>query len=791
MTLLTGPSAAALYGYEGANGVVLITTKRGRADKTSVTVSNTTMFSTPLMMPKFQNTYGNAPGEFTSWGNPTAYRYEPAKFFNTGSNVTNAISLSTGNNKSQTYLSAAATNAAGILPNNEYNRYNFMFRNTTSFLNDKLSLDVNANFIIQDNKNMVSQGQYFNPLPALYLFPRGENFDDVRTFERYDEVTEVNRQFWGYSGLGLSTQNPYWIMYRMNRESDKRRYRLASSLQYDITDWLNVAGRINIDNSTFRNTTERYAGTDGTFAGTKGRFILGTREERQTYGDVLLNINKGFGDFSVQANLGASIKDMRSTGNSTEGDLDKITNLFTVENITKTGYNKIDQDESMQQTQSIFANAEVGYKSMVYLTLTGRNDWDSALAFSKRGNTSFFYPSIGLSGIISEMVGLPQWFSFLKARMSYTSVGNSIQPYITREIYEYDDQKNQYNTVPRYPNYNLKPELTNSYEAGINMRFFRGDLHVDATYYKSNTLNQTFLAEVPETSGYSGVYVQAGDVQNSGIELALGYEHTWSGFSWATNLTYSYNENVVKKLSNGIRNPVTGMLIETSYYDKATLGETGSPIVRLMEGGTMGDIYTDCVWDRDENGVIKVNANNLPSLVHTGEYTKVGSLLAKSHAGWKNSFSYQGVTLNVLVSGRFGGLVVSNTQAILDRYGVSERSREVREAGGVPFGEITIPAKDYFNIVADGTGKGAYYAYEATNIRLAEVSLEYAIPKKWLGNVAGITVGVVANNLALIYCKAPFDPELVASASSTYFTGVDYFMQPSLRNIGFSVKLQF
>jgi TonB-linked SusC/RagA family outer membrane protein len=792
MTLLTGPSAAALYGYEGANGVVLITTKRGRADKTSVTVSNSTMFSTPLMMPKFQNTYGNAPGEFSSWGNATAYRYDPAKFFNTGSNVSNSVSLATGNDKSQTYLSAASTNAKGILPNNDYNRYNFMFRNTTSFLDNKLLLDVSANFIIQQNKNMVSQGQYFNPLPALYLFPRGENFDDVRVFERYDELSGVGTQFWSYSDQGLSLQNPYWIMNRMNRESNKRRYRLATGLQYNIADWINVAGRINVDNSTYRNTQKRYAGTIGVFAGQKGRFVLETREERQTYGDVLLNINKGWGDFNVHANLGASIKDMRGTGNSTEGDLDKITNLFTVQNITKTGYNKVEQDDPMQQTQSIFANAEIGYKSMVYLTLTGRNDWDSALAFSKHGATSFFYPSIGLSGVISEMVKLPDWFSFLKARLSYTSVGNSIPPYITREVYEYNAQLNLYNTVSLYPNYNLKPELTNSYEAGINMRFFNSDLHLDATYYRANTLNQTFVAEIPETSGYSGVYVQAGDVQNAGIELALGYNHTWSGFSWETNFTYSYNENTVKKLASGVKNPVTGGLIEMPYMDKATLGASGSPIVRLTDGGTMGDIYTDCVWKRDENGLIVVDpTTKLPSLIHTGEYSKIGSLLPKSQIGWRNSFSYKGVTLNVLLSGRLGGLVVSNTQAIMDRYGVSERSREVREAGGVPFGEITIPAKDYFNMVASGTGEGAYYVYEATNFRLAEVSLEYTVPKRWLGNVADITVGLVGNNLALIYCKAPFDPELVASATSSYYTGVDYFMQPSLRNIGFSVKLQF
>ncbi|MDR2627300.1 MAG: SusC/RagA family TonB-linked outer membrane protein [Dysgonamonadaceae bacterium] len=791
MTLLTGPSAAALYGYEGANGVVLITTKKGRADKTTVTVSNTSTFSSPLLMPKFQNTYGNMPGSVTSWGDKTDFRYDPAKFFNTGTNITNSVSLATGNDRSQTYLSAAATNAAGILPNNDYSRYNFSFRNTTAFLNNKLELDVNANFIIQEDKNMISQGQYFNPLPALYLFPRGEDFSDVQVFERYDDLTGVNTQYWSYGDQGLSLQNPYWIMHRMNKESSKRRYKLATNLQYNITDWMNILGRINIDNSLYRYTEKRYAGTLAIFAGAKGNFKLENREERQTYGDVLLNINKALGDFSITANIGASIKDLRTTGNYTLGNLDKITNLFTVENLSRTSGFKTFQDELVHQAQSVFANAEIGYKSMVYLTLTGRNDWDSALAFSESGDKSFFYPSVGLSGIISEMVTLPNWFSLLKARLSYTSVGSAYDPYITREIYEYNDQTNQYNTRPLYPNRNLKPELTNSWEAGLNLRFFNSDLHVDATYYKSNTLNQTFIADVPETSGYTGVYVQAGDVQNEGIELALGYRHSWGGFSWASNFTYSYNNNVVKKLANDVVNPVTGELIQMSYLDKATLGSTGSPIVRLTEGGTMGDMYVNRDWKRNENGYILLDPKTFIPSIEDTEYTKIGSLLAKSHAGWRNSFSYKGVTLNILFSGRFGGMVVSNTQAILDRYGVSESSAQLREKGGVTISNLQVSAQNYLNVIAAGTGQGAHYVYDATNIRLAEVSIEYTIPKKWVANIADITVGLVGNNLALLYCKAPFDPELVASATNTFYTGVDYFMLPSLRNFCFSIKLQF
>lgn len=789
MSLLTGPSAAALYGYEGANGVVLITTKKGRADKTTVTFSNNTTFSDPLMMPKFQNTYGNVAGDMMSWGNPTDYRYNPANFFNTGSNVANSISLATGNDKSQTYLSASINNASGILPNNDYERYNFLFRNTTHFLNNKFTLDTSANYIIQNDKNMVSQGQYFNPLPALYLFPRGEDFNEIEVYERYSEATEANTQYWPYD-TAISMQNPFWIMNRMDRESERRRYKLSASLQYNMTDWLNFQGRVNIDNTESLNTNKRHAGTNANFAGSKGRYEEYTRTDRQIYADILANFNKRFNDFSVTANVGASIKDLHMDNHRITGDLNHVTNTFTLENMDRFGYYKVDADASRHQTQSIFANAEIGWRSFLYLNLTLRNDWDSALAFSD-SKPYFSYPSVGISSIISEVVKLPDWFSFLKARFSYTSVGNSYSTYLTRTRYVYDPQTDQYKMQSIYPNTNLKPEITESYEAGLNMRFFKGTVNLNLTYYRSNTRNQTFEAPLASGSGYTSVYVQGGNVQNEGVEMALGYDNVWGNFGWASNFTLTYNKNKIKRLANGVKNTVTGELIEMPYINKTTLGDSGAPVVRLVENGTMGDIYTNRDFQRDNNGYLYLNPKTgLPSITDT-EYKKIGSLLPKMNVGWRNSFTFKGLRLNILLSGRFGGNVVSNTQAFLDRYGVSEQSVRLREAGGITINGSKISAKDYFDVIAAGSGQGDHYVYDATNIRLQEVSLEYTLPRKWLYNIADVTLGLIGNNLAMIYCKAPFDPELVASASSTYYTGVDYFMQPSLRNIGFSVKLQF
>ncbi len=790
ISLLTGPSAAALYGYEGANGVVLVTTKKGRAGKTTLTYSNNTTFSDPMMMPKFQDRYKSSENNASVWNEKNSIPYNPADFFNTGSTVTNTLSLSTGNEKNQAYVSVAATNADGILPNNEYNRYNFTFRNTTSFLKDKFILDVSANYIIQNDKNMVSQGNYYNPLPALYLFPRGEDFLDASVYERYDETREVNIQYWPYGQLGTDAQNPYWIMNRMNRENNKRRYKIAASLQYNITDWLNIQGRASIDNSDNKFTQKNYAGTNGNFAGAKGRYQEETRLERQTYADVIANFNKKFGDFNVLANVGGSIKDTRMELASLTGDLNHVTNLFTIENLTRHGYYKVNSDGLKRQTQSVFANVELSWKSFLFLSGTIRGDWDSALAFSSYGNKPFVYPSVGISGLISEIVDMPSWFPFLKLRFSYTSVGNSYDPYLTRLRYVYDEVTDTYKSQTLYPNYDLKPEKTRSYEAGINMKFFEGTLGLDLTYYHSNTFNQTFEAPLSSGSGYTAVNIQAGNVQNAGIEAAISYDNNWGDFGWSSNFTVSHNQNKIINLADGVTNIVTGEPIEMPYVNKANLGGANSPIVRLTKGGSMGDLYIHRDFKRDRYGAFELNDKGAPSMTDT-EYRKIGTLLPKANLGWRNSFSYKGVRLNFLITARIGGNVVSNTQAYMDRMGVSEYSAQLRDAGGVMFGDTMVSAFNYLQTIGAGGGEGDHYVYSATNVRLQELSLEYTLNRKYLKNVCDLTFGFVANNLWMIYCKAPFDPELAPSASSTFYTGVDNFMQPSLRNIGFNVKIQF
>lgn len=789
VSMMTGPSAAALYGSAAANGVVLITTKKGQTEKTNLTVSNSTTFSKAYIMPEMQNRYGTSAG-LLSWGAATDRRYDPSDFFNTGTNIINSIALSTGNAKNQTYLSASTTNSDGILPNNSYNRYNFTARNTTNFLNDRLTLDIGAQYIIQNNKNMVSQGQYYNPLPALYLFPRGDNFDEIRLYERYDTDYGYMKQYWPYGDGGMSLQNPYWIQNKILRTSEKKRYMLNASLKWKVTDWFNITGRVNLDNSDYRNRSEKSASTLTTFCGVNGGLEDAMRQERSIYADVLGNIDKTFGEFRLNANFGASIYHTSMNQLSIAGDL-KIPNFFQMNNINYSANYKPDPQGYDDEIQSVFASAELSWRNQLYLTVTGRNDWDSKLAYSK--HPSFFYPSVGLSAVLSDMLELPEVISYAKIRGSYTIVASSFDRFLTNPGYVYNAQTHNWENPTVYPMDDMKPEKTKSWEIGLNLKFWENRFNLDATYYRSNTLNQTFSVDIPPSSGYNKAIVQAGNVQNQGVELGLGFHDEWAGFGWSTNATFTLNRNKVIRLASGSVNPVTGEEIQMENMPVGWLGkENVAPRVILTEGGSMTDIYVYNQLTRDNNGNIKVDQNGNLSMTSSSTPTKVGDLDADFNLGWTNHFTYKGIDLGVVLSARVGGLAYSATQGILDYYGVSEASATARDNGGIPINNGLVTAQKYYQTIGTGEGGyGRYYLYSATNVRLQELSLNYTLPKKWFKNVANVTLGVVGRNLWMIYCKAPFDPELSAATASNYYMNVDYFMQPSLRNIGFNVKVQF
>lgn len=380
VNVLTGPSAAALYGSAAANGVVLINTRKGSAGKPKITVSNNTTFSSPFMMPEFQNTYGNKIGIYASWGEKLAKpsSFDPADFFNTGALVQNNVSLSTGNDRHQTYISAGTTNGTGILPNHEYSRYNFTFRSVTKLWRDRLTLDYGGSYIIQRNQNMSAQGKYFNPLTAVYTFPRGEDFSTVQAYERFDTGRNMFLQYWPWGDQAMNMQNPYWVQYRNMRTNKRDRYMLNLNAKYQVNDWLDIAGRVRIDNTVGENEKKYWASTIQLFAGENGSYFANKQHVKLFYGDVIANVDKRLGkDFTLAANVGASWSRERSDLVGGGGKLD-IANFFTLNNIIKE-YRTLEQNRKHSMlTVSAFANLELGWRSMLYLTATARNDWASS-----------------------------------------------------------------------------------------------------------------------------------------------------------------------------------------------------------------------------------------------------------------------------------------------------------------------------------------------------------------------------------------------------------------------------
>lgn len=785
VNVLTGPSAAALYGSAAANGVVLINTRKGSAGKPKITVSNNTTFSSPFMMPEFQNTYGNKIGIYASWGEKLAKpsSFDPADFFNTGALVQNNVSLSTGNDRHQTYISAGTTNGTGILPNHEYSRYNFTFRSVTKLWRDRLTLDYGGSYIIQRNQNMSAQGKYFNPLTAVYTFPRGEDFSTVQAYERFDTGRNMFLQYWPWGDQAMNMQNPYWVQYRNMRTNKRDRYMLNLNAKYQVNDWLNIAGRVRIDNTVGENEKKYWASTIQLFAGENGSYFANKQHVKLFYGDVIANVDKRLGkDFTLAANVGASWSRERSDLVGGGGKLD-IANFFTLNNIIKE-YRTLEQNRKHSMlTVSAFANLELGWRSMLYLTATARNDWASSQSGTEQ--LSFFYPSVGLSAVVTEMVRLPRWISFLKLRGSYAEVGSPLPQYLSSATYQFNSSTGYYETYTRFVPDKLYPEMTRSWEVGMDLRLWQERLTLDITYYKSNTNKQTFQIPISGSSGYSSMVVQSGCVQNKGVEAVLGVKLRSGDFSYNASFAYTLNRNKIKSMVP-YYTTLDGQVGSLNQITKSNI-DGGAASFILREGGTMGDLWTKNVIKKDEDGNYLVNAGGKLEIAALSQ--KVGSVLPKYTLSMNNDFRYKGFRAGFQLHARVGGKVLSATQAYLDGYGVSKASAAARDNGGVPVNQGKVDAETWYTTI--GTGKVySHYIYNATNIRLQESSIGYTLPKRWFRDVCSIDISLVGRNLWLIYCKAPFDPES-ASSTDTYYQGIDFFMQPSLRSYGFSVKLNF
>ena len=444
--------------------------------------------------------------------------------------------------------------------------------------------------------------------------------------------------------------------------------------------WLNVSGRDRIDNTKSVYTQKLYASSNTTITegSSQGHYTEITNADEQIYADVMANVNKTFGDdWSLVANVGASINDVRSRELSYRGPIrdSGVPNLFTVFDLDREK-SRAQKWGWQEQTQSLFGSVEVGWKQMLYLTLTGRNDWASQLAGSPQ--KSFFYPSVGLSWIPTATFDLPDAFSYLKLRASFSSVGIPFPRFLTTPTYAYDETTQQWLPTTFREIGQLYPERTKTWEVGLDARLWN-DVRLSASWYLADTSNQTFQPTVSTSSGYSSMYVQTGCVRNTGVEASLGYGHTWRDFSWDTNVTFTWNRNEILDLMDGMCDPMTGEPLK----DRLEIKGLGKAKYILKKGGTMGDLYTTSNLKYDENGYIQVDRNGNFVTTDVGEEIYLGSVLPDYNLAWRNDFSWKGAHLGILFTGRIGGICYSATQANMDLFGVSETSAAARDAGGV------------------------------------------------------------------------------------------------------------
>jgi TonB-linked SusC/RagA family outer membrane protein len=784
VNILTGPAGAALYGADAANGVVIITTRKGMKDGFKLNYSNSSTFLKPFVKPELQNRYGNRVGEYESWGNKLAVPsdYDPFSFFNTGVQQINSLNASIGNAKEQTFLSFSSTNGSGIIPNNKYNRYNFTFRNTASFLDDKITTDFSASYVKQTDQNMASQGQYYNPLPALYLFPRNDEGNEIiKYYERYSPANNYYVQNWPYNDQGLQLQNPGWIVNRMLFQTNRDRYMFSGNITYNIAKGISVIARARIDNTAGKITQKFYASTAGNFAKPNGFYSSADQNLSNIYTDLIGTFNRNYGDISVNVNAGGSYQTQKTVTEGLGGNLSSVANLFSRLNIIQAELLPTAQPYFNKVSASAFASAEIGYKSFLFLTATGRNDWISTQVNTKE--PSFFYPSVGLSAILTDILKLPRTISYLKVRGNYSSVGLPLTLIGLTPGTETNPlvPGNFPSTTGKYPFPDFKVQRTKTTEVGVNLKLFRNRLGLDVTLYQSNTYNQLFLATLPPATGYNGFYIQAGNISNKGIEAAVSYAFKAGNIGYNTAFTFTLNRNRIVQMVRNYPNPIDGTLYSTSAV---TIDGT-----RLKEGDQVGDLYTSAFLQTDENGNIYIDSSgNFPQAPQLANPLRLGSTNPNYTMGWRNDLTYKNFGIGFVLFGRVGGIVLSQTQGILDMYGVSKASADARDRGGVMVNGVLNPnIENYYK----ATGLlDAYHIYSATNVRLQEAYISYQLPKKILNDKIGLNLSVIGTNLLMIYNKAPFDPQLTGS-TSTFYQGIDYFMLPSLRSFGFSIKAQF
>lgn len=807
MTILKGPNAAALYGSRAANGVVLITTKSGKNAKgLGVSFNSTTSFETPLKLPEFQNEYGQGRGGVynigdggRSWGpkldgrdmkvpvnteyppkNGEVVKWEPypnamKEFFQTGITLNNGLSIVSGNDKGNFRLSYSNLNQKGMVPNTELKR-NTVALNGSYHLNDKLSVTANVNYVNTNSPNRTVVG--YGTESTIYTW----------LWEGRQVRTDKMRDYWfkGYEGLKPFTynysfnDNPYYTVYENLNAMYRNRMYGNIVATYDITPELSLMLRTGLDYSNERRDSRRTVGSIS--------FPLGMYRQEQEYfeernSDFLLSYTKQLSsDFSFKVSAGGNQMTQKRQQLSNQADQLNIPGVYNLGNsrIPVTVY----QYDSKYRISSLYAFAQLGYKSALFLDVTARNDWSSTLPVS---NNSYFYPSVSLSGVITELVpSLPEALSFAKIRASWAQVGNDTDPYKLRNVFNYSTPWNSLQAVTEpasIPNANLVPESINTWEIGTEVKFMKNRLGLDVAYYDTRAMNQILNIPIDQTSGYTSRYLNAGEIRSRGLEVVLNATPVKVGdFSWDVALNWATNRARVVSLVDGID---TYSLASRYVSVQARVGER------------MGDMYAT-PFKRDPNGNI-VHVNGIP--VEDATQIKVGNYNPDWTAGLYNTFRYKGITLGVLLDYHRGGNIYSYTLTRGTVAGQLVETLPGRENGYVGPGVIANGDGTYrpndVNVTAERYW-GAYYngemaTLDATYMKMREAKLGYTLPNKLFGKtgIRDVTIQFVGRNLFL-WTKVPhIDPDTSGlSGNGTFLPGIEDYPQPTPRSMGFNVNFK-
>ncbi len=819
LSVLKGPNAAALYGSRASNGVIIITTKRGALKKgLGISFTSSATFEDPFVLPKYQNQYGRGtdgnfptvnPGDplaaqiasvkgNSSWGprfdgserlayngQMRSYEAQPNNvedFFETGTSFINTISMSSGNENSSVLFSYTNSDLKSILPNSNVDRDNFNLRAFTK-LSDKLSLDSRVTYFLQKANNRPTQG---TEGVMAYVWPlvRNVHTNDLKTYQDLTNPLDPSNPY-GVIAPTSSGGNPYWMLF--NDSNSDRRSRISgfAKLQYDFNDWLSAFVRVGTDAIT-QDTEMVYS--VGRHFFTAGEVNYSQNKRTETNYDFLLMFNKDLTDkFNLNANLGANGLRFSTIRSSTQG-----------KNIKIPGRPFLDNTEELFASQSplikkhvnsVYGALSFAYDDMIYLDLTGRNDWSSALAAENR---SYFYSSASLSLLLNEAFDMGPNVNLFKLRGSVASVGNDTDPYQLVNLFRISANGFLNNvTVTRESTLfseSLRPEDVKSTEFGFEFRAFNNRLYADFSYYDISSKDLIFNVPLDPGSGYSAFRTNVGEITNKGFEVLLGGTPVQTqNFTWETSVNISKNENKLINLVDG----------QDFFSFSTTNSGVVNTVARVGEG--FGDIETT-TWLRNDAGQLILTAEGRPQSSGTRE--KFGNYQPDAIGGFTNNFRYKNLSLNALIDFRIGGEVYSGTDAGLDASGVSERTLQYREGGVLVDGVIdngdgtfspnttTISAQDYWGAVS---GIGSEYVYDQTNVRLRELSLTYNFPSKMLENtfVTRASLSAVGRNLLFLYKDVDnFDPESSYSTSN-FSQGVLFYALPSTRSFGLSLNVNF